>query len=128
MEKTSAPLPPEVKAFIARNIAALEDVEALLLLFCARERWWTVREVATHLRVPLPIAAAALERLSGRFLEVRMAEDLCYRFGPAHDERERLTATLAMVYEAHRMEIARLVTAARSAWDFADAFKLKKED
>jgi hypothetical protein len=118
----------ELEAFVRSHVRSAEELEALLLLFRDPARSWRVWEVAQALRLQPDAARRALERLSGAFLEVRIENELRFRFATLNSGRERLTASLERAYQGDRSWLMRLVGGAGSARDFADAFRLRKDD
>jgi hypothetical protein len=121
-------LPRRLREFLALHLGSVEEVEILLLLWRTKERWWRADEVGAQLHLGESTARTRLEKLSGHFLDVRVAGDVCFRYSPGNQEREERTAELAAAYEEHRTDVIGLVMSGRSARDFADAFRLKKED
>lgn len=116
------------EAFVRDHIQSAEELETLLLLYRSTERWWTIDEIARELHLDRSSTRRALERLSGPFLEVRLEADVCFRFATLNEERERLTARLDDAYHRDRTALMHLVGRGGAARDFADAFRLKKEE
>jgi hypothetical protein len=121
-------VPEDLEAFIRDHIRSAEELEALLLLYRTTARWWTIDEVTRALHLDSGSARRALERLSGAFLEVRIDADLCFRFATLNAERARLTARLDGAYHRDRTALMQLAGRGGAARDFADAFRLKKEE
>ncbi len=85
--------------------------------------------MADELRIPEDEAAAVLERLaSNNFLDVKISNDILYRFNPATVALETTAARVADLYGRERIAMINLVTAATLSpiHDFAEAFRLKK--
>lgn len=127
MDEPRTELPPELRAFIHSCIDSLEQVELLMLLRgSARVR--TAREIASELHLPPPAARRQLEALAARgLLDVRVAEETGYRYGPKSDELARYCDLLAQHYITSRQAVLGFVaTESRlSIKRFADAFKLR---
>lgn len=122
------PLTQSLSRFIETRITCPEDLQVLLLLRHHGDKWWSADEVGSELGLSPADALAALERMSGGFLAVRMTNDVCFRFGPINPEREALVTALAEAYETERNELIHLITGrSQAVKDFADAFRLHKK-
>ena len=85
--------------------------------------------MAVELRIPESTAEDVLERLaSDNFLDVKISNDILYRFNPATEALEALSARVADLYVRERIAMINVVTAATLSpiHDFAEAFRLKK--
>jgi hypothetical protein len=114
--------------FLRARLGSLIQLDIALLLHGDPSAWWSAERVAGHLRVTVDAATQALESLASRnLLDVRIANDLTYRFAPWHESTAQLVGEIADHHYEARELIARGggdQTAAR----FADAFRIRKTD
>lgn len=86
--------------------------------------------MAAELRIPESTAEAILERLaSDNFLDIKISNEILYRFNPATAPLEAASALCADFYLRERIAMINLVMAASLGpmHDFAEAFRLKKD-
>lgn len=120
-------LSPDAVEFARVRLGSLLHLDVALLLRAEPESWWTAERVAAALRVGVEASRTALEALASRnLLDVRIANDLSYRFAPWH---ESAAAHLAAIAE-HHYEAREIVARASgsAAERFADAFRIRKSD
>jgi hypothetical protein len=118
-----------VERFVLQYVRSPEELDILLLLFRAPGRWWSAGDVAAVLHLNAEIARCGLERLSGAFLDVRVESQICFRFSAHNCQRDALTAQLEATYHTDRGWLMSLFgNQRRAVMDFADAFRLRKED
>ncbi|HZT75661.1 MAG TPA: hypothetical protein VFA27_03325 [Vicinamibacterales bacterium] len=122
-------LPAPVRRFLQRSIDSIEHLEIVLLLQHHRTRTWTGADVATALQLSPRAAAADLETLAQRsLLDVRIDEDVRYRFAPATPELTAVLKQVAECYRDRRGEVVAAVANRRQALrDFSDAFRIRKD-
>lgn len=127
MPNEAGELPAELRVFIHSCIESIEQVE-LLLLMRGSERMRTARDVASELGISVPRARSDLETLAARgLLEVRVGEEIAYRYRPRSDELARYCDVLARCYITSRQALLGFVAADSrlSIKRFADAFRLR---
>jgi DNA-binding transcriptional MocR family regulator len=118
-------LPSELRAFLHSCIESIEQVE-LLLMMRGSERMRTARDIATELRVPIATARRNVETLAVRgLLEVRVGEEIAYRFRPKSEDLARYCDMLAQYYITSRQAVLGFVAieSRLSIKRFSDAFK-----
>lgn len=123
-------IPPAVRRFLARSIKSVEQLEVILLLQRAPDRYWDAGAVADYLAMRPDHAAASLEALAGKsLLDIRLGQTIKYRFNPIADEQTRCIRSLAELWRDDRQGVIREVTAERHTLrDFSDAFRIGKDD
>ena len=85
--------------------------------------------MSQELRIPESTAADVLERLaSDNFLDVKISNEILYRFNPATAALEAVSARCAEFYVRERIAIMNTVMTAALGpiHDFAEAFRIKK--
>jgi DNA-binding MarR family transcriptional regulator len=120
-------LPSELRVFLHSCIASIGQVD-LLLLMRASGRTLTAREIASELRVSIATARRDVETLAARgLLEVRVGEEITYRYRPKSEDLARYCDLLAGAYSSSRELVLRFVAAESrlSIKSFSDAFKLR---
>jgi DNA-binding transcriptional MocR family regulator len=123
-------LPTELRVFIHSCIESIEQVE-LLLLMRGSEQMRTVRDIASALRVSMARARRNLDTLAARgLLEVRVGEEIAYRYRPKSDYLARFCDVLAQYYITSRQAVLGFVAAESrlSIKRFSDAFKLRNPE
>lgn len=123
-------LPSELRVFLHSCIESIEQVE-LLLLLRGSERMRTAREIATALRMPIAIARSDVETLAARgLLEVRVGEEIAYRYRPKSEDLVRYCDLLAQYYITSRQAVLVFVAteSRQSIKRFSDAFKLRDRE
>ena len=123
-------LPSELRVFLHSCIESIEQVE-LLLFLRGSERMRTAREIATALRMPIAIARSDVETLAARgLLEVRVAEEIAYRYRPKSEDLVRYCDLLAQYYITSRQAVLVFVAteSRQSIKRFSDAFKLRDRE
>lgn len=119
----------DVQDFIRRYLRSVEQLDVLALLHRSQPRFWNSLAVASELGIPGQTAEKALDALaSNNFLDIKIANDLLYRFNPVTELRPATEAVIE-AYRQQRTSMTRFVAsiAADPIRDFADAFRLKKE-
>jgi hypothetical protein len=109
----------------------VEKLEVLLFLLRTPNRYWSAQEVATALALPEAMATRILDALCARnLLDVRTASDVQFRFAPLSDGLAESVKLLEGAYRNHRSAVLSLILSRteRSVREFADAFRIKKED
>lgn len=122
-------IPEDVRDFIDRCVAGLEDLEILLFLLHHDDRAWTAASVAAELGLPERTSAEVLERLGSRnLLDVKIAHDVLYRYNPGTAELRQRAQGLSDIYQLRRAAVLTLVAskAPSSIQSFADAFRIRK--
>jgi hypothetical protein len=122
-------IPKDIREFVARFLPGIEYLETFIVLQRNTTRTWSPAEVALELRIPESSAADVLERLaSDNFLDVRISNEILYRFNPATAALEGQAARCAEYYLRERIAMINLVMVATLGpmHDFAEAFRLKK--
>ena len=127
---SSTRISPEIREFVTRFLPSVEHLETFMLLRRNTTRSWSAPEIAVELRIPESRAADVLEQLaSANFLAVKISNEILYRFNPASEALETLSARCANLWVRERIAMINLVTAATLSpiHDFAEAFRLKKD-
>jgi hypothetical protein len=122
-------IPREIKDFVARFLPSVEHLETFITLQRNTTKSWSAQDLSTELRIPESVAGDVLERLaSDNFLDVKISNEILYRFNPATAALEMASALCADFYQRERIAMINLVMAATLGpmRDFAEAFRLKK--
>ncbi len=118
-------IPEPVRRLIAGHLESVAQLDVLLLLRAAPDKWWTSEEVARALVTRPPAALGFLHHLTGTGLLERDEERFRYAppgtTGPVVDE-------LAACYSARRTTVVSLILSApdEAVSSLADAFRLRR--
>jgi hypothetical protein len=125
----SVKIPREIRQFVARFLPGLEYLETFMLLCNGATRSWSASDIAKAAGLPESVAADVLEHLaSDNFLDVKISNDILYRFNPATPALGDLSRRCADFCVRERIAMISLVTTdvMSPMHDFAEAFRLKK--
>jgi hypothetical protein len=122
-------IPKDIREFVARYLPSVEHLETFIVLQRNTTRSWSAPDMSIELRIPESTAEVVLERLaSDNFLDVKISNEILYRFNPATAALEASAALCAEFYLRERIAMINLVMAAALGpmHDFAEAFRIKK--
>jgi hypothetical protein len=122
-------VPKDIQEFVARFLPSVEYLETFIVLQRNTTRSWSPSDVAAELRIQESAAADVLEQLaSDNFLDVKISNEILYRFNPATTQLEQVAARCAEYYLRERIAMINMVMAATLGpmRDFAEAFRIKK--
>jgi hypothetical protein len=89
----------DAREFFAQHVGALDELALLLMLLTSTARWWTAGPIGQHLGITEARAGQILERFaSANLLDIKITEDICYRFQPGTPDLDARTRALLMVY------------------------------
>jgi hypothetical protein len=121
-------LPDAVRQFLERRVETVEQLEIILLLQRQAARSWNAADVADALGFEEVAAAGHLEALGRRdLLDVRLGQNVRYRYSPATPELDAVVKQVADAYRYRRGAVLAFVTARRRRGplqDFSDALKI----
>lgn len=121
----------DIQQFIATNIKSVAELEAVLLLRDAPDRYWTAADVAQALYSSPEIAATQLLDLSrlGLLAMSQEGDMALFRYLPARPEIEERMAALARLYKQRPVSVITEIYAqpTDTVRTFADAFRLRKD-
>ena len=124
-------IPEDVRRFITEQIASIEQLEVLLLLFQGGRREFSAVGISKQLYT----SAESVERwlssmCSSGLLVCRTGDEKLYQYKPSSGDLDRIVRLLANAYSERRVSIINLVFAKPldHIRTFADAFKFKKDD
>lgn len=128
----SVPIPEDVRRFVLTSIPSVPFLEALLLLRADPDHRWESATLASRLYIRDRVAGELLGDLcTAGFARRCPAPDAhCCIYGPATDTLRERIDTLADLYARHLVDITHLIHSRleRKAQQFADAFRLRKDD
>lgn len=127
-----AEIPEDVRRFVLTSVPSVPYLEAILLLRTDPGMEWDVPRMAARLYVAERQAAEVLAALAAAGIASGgdRGDTTLFRYAPANaDLRERLDA-LAQAYSANLVGVTDLIHSRldKRAQQFADAFRLRKED
>jgi hypothetical protein len=126
---TARKIPRAIREFVLRFLPSIESLETFVVLQRNTTRSWSAADIAVELGMAESTAEDVLERLaSNNFLDVKISNEILYRFNPATAALEQSAALCADLYRRERIAMVNLVTAAPVSpmRDFAEAFRLTK--
>lgn len=120
-------IPADLRDFIVQQIDSIAQLEALLLLRDASRQTWTGERIAARLYIDAGESARLLADLHHKgFLNRSEAE---YNFACRTPELEEMVTRLAQLYRQKLIPVTNLIhTKQKRIQQFADAFRLRKED
>jgi len=124
-------LSPLVLTFLSEHVSTLEQFQLLVRVVQEEDRWWDAASAARELGVTPRAALDALDHLAKHnLLDIRITGDVRYQFRPGTEALR--DAAAAVVEEFRRKPVAVLEVftgvGRRSVRDFADAFRIRKDD
>jgi hypothetical protein len=122
---TDETIAADLREFISSHIHTIAELEALLLLRASPGLVWDEIAAARRLYIPEPEAKSVMTRLHNQGLI--SFEDNGYRYAPAND-KIGLVDRLAEAYARHLIPVTDLIHRKSRISEFADAFRLKKEN
>lgn len=127
----SEPISDDVRRFIVDSIDSVAQLEALLLLRNHRHRTWSCQAVAEEIYNSEQHTAELLDKLVARgFIAVEDVQPRAFRYQPASLQVAESIDRLADTYSRYLVPVTNLIhgKSRRIIQQFADAFKLKKEE
>jgi hypothetical protein len=119
----------DVLAFIRNTVKSVWSLELLLLLRRGAGRAWTADDLVREIRGSRAIVAQAV----GAFIQAGLIrqEDVRFWYDPAIPELDRLVEELGTAYADRPTAVVNVILTApgdQLLQDFANAFKIKKDD
>ena len=118
--------------FALTHFGSVEDLRVFITCVDHPHRWWNATAVAHHLSITESGARLALERFArGNLLDIRISDDVRYRFKPGTDELEAQAWAFAAAFRHDPVAVVQFVSRSAtsdSVRDFADAFRIKRHD
>lgn len=129
---TSPPIPEDLRRFVLTSVPSVPFLEALLLLRADPCQQWESALLASRLYVRERVAGELLADLATAGIARRCDPPAahCYHYSPADDALRDRIDRLADVYARHLVDVTHLIHSGldRKAQQFADAFRLRKDD
>ena len=127
-----ASLPTAAVQFARSYLHSVADLQVFILCVDHRDRWWDATGVARALSITDTRARRILEQLArANLLDIRVSDEVRYRFEPGIQELEQQALAFAVAYHNNPADVVTLVArsaVADSVRDFADAFRIKRDD
>jgi len=120
-----------VRAFVRDHIRSLEQLEVLLLLLRDGTRWWSAEAAAEELGMTSASAAARLEEMASRnLLDVRISEQLFFRYAPVSPALDAAVRETARAYKEEPVAVTSAIYSqpVDEIRAFADAFRIRKKE
>jgi predicted ArsR family transcriptional regulator len=126
----TAPLTPRTTAFLLDEIQSVERLETLLLVYRRRDGWVSAHDLSNAVLLAPDAIHRQLEALATQnLLNVRVTDDVRYRFEPADAGVADMVQELDEVYRTRRDDVIAIIAERLGAMQrFADAFRLKRSD
>jgi hypothetical protein len=124
-------LPSVVRSFVATHIRSLHDLHLLIGMACAPDRWWDEEIAVREMGLDRRVARASLEHLAAHnLLEIKVTDNVRYQYRPGTPALEAAVAAAVDAYRTNPVALWRLAPTPRerSIRDFADAFKVKRDE
>jgi predicted ArsR family transcriptional regulator len=124
-------IPQEVKRFLLAHIDSIAQLEALLLLRANPNQRCTCKTIAERLYITQEDAARFLSKLVTRgLIEATGTQPPLFQYRPSNEDFRRIIDLLADVYAKYLIPVTNFIhgKSKRNIQDFADAFKIKKDD
>lgn len=123
----AAALTPDMRRFLVARIHSVPMLEALLLVRSPTEKW-TAATLAARLYLPTPRVQSLVEELCKEGLARVNGEEV--RYAPSSEEVDVMVEQIANVYSRHVVILTELIHSGveRQAHDFADAFRLRRDE
>jgi hypothetical protein len=125
------PVPSDIAAFLRDHLLTVDEIEALTAMSNAPGRWWDAKLMCRELGVPVSLARSILDHLAGlNLLDIRVTDEVRYKFQPGTPELNQMASRVVSLYRTNRAALMRGISrgARRGVLDFADAFRLRKND
>lgn len=126
------PIPEDLRRFILTSVPSVPFLEALLLLRADPRQQWESTMLASRLYIRERVAEKLLADLCTAGFAQPCAEPAshCYRYAPASAALRERIDRLAELYARHLVDVTHLIhsTVERQAQQFADAFRLRKDE
>jgi hypothetical protein len=120
-----------VLEFVADHLRSLEELQLLMAVIHAPDRWWDAQTAARELVMPAKTARRALDHLAaGNLLDIRITGDVRYRFRPGTEALLEAANACVTAYASDPQALVELVAKPSTgrARDFADAFRIRRDD
>lgn len=124
-------LSQEVRSFVASHLPSVDHLQVFMLLVQAPGHWWDGPAVARELGLDGQRAGRVLEALASRNLfDIRITGEVRYQFRPGTPALGDAALACAQAYRQQPLRVLRLVSgsAGSSVRDFADAFRIRRDD
>jgi DNA-binding IclR family transcriptional regulator len=125
-------LPPAVLSFLRDRIRSLDELQMFLLLYEARDRWWSAAAVSRDLGSTTGAARRLLDSLAqANLLDIRVTDEIRYQFKPGTDDLARTAREAVDAFHAAPLLVLQQLAGAargRGLRDFADAFRIRRDD
>jgi len=104
------PLPQDLVRFAAAYVPSVEDLRVLVLFVEDRDRWFDAAGVARTLSISRAAARGALDNLARKnLLDIRLTDDVRYRFRPGTTGLEAQATALVDVYRRNPQRVMQLI-------------------
>lgn len=124
-------IPDEVKSFLLANIDTVAQLEALLLLRRLADQCLSCEDVAQRLYINPLDAAVLLSKLVSRgLILMEELQPAVFQYNYRNEQVVQEVNRLAEVYSKYLIPVTNFIhqKPLKSIQDFADAFKLKKDE
>jgi len=125
---TAAEIPDDLRRFILTSVPSVPYLEAILLLQHERGTGWTAPLLAQRLYLPEPRAVELLGNLHAAGIVDASGAEQTFTYQPQAGLAAMLER-LAQLYAANLVAVTDLIHSGvdRRAYQFADAFRLRKD-
>jgi hypothetical protein len=117
-------LTDEIRAFVDAHLRSVAHLELLFLLSRTPDKQWSAPAAGAELGLQNGATASMLEELGSKGIcDVRLGQEVLYRFAPANDELRQI---IDKVIRARLAVVAHIFSKGPSSIrDLADAFRIK---
>src|SRR5262245_16849569 len=122
---------PQVTAFITAHVRSVEALQVLMLLLQTPDRWWDAAAVWRETGLTASVAGRMLHQLAAsNLLDIKVTGDVRYRFAPGTPDLHAAAMACSELYyrTPWRLLSALPGVSRRSVADFADAFRIRRDD
>jgi hypothetical protein len=124
-------IPDDARAFLLQRIDSIAQLEALLLLRTNPALTWDAEALAKRLYISVQETAAILHHLQvNGFLVAAKDASGVYQYQPASPDLAHMVDRIAELYAKYLIPVTQLIHTKplTRVQEFADAFKLKKDE
>lgn len=117
--------------FVDAHIRSVADLRILFACVDNPERWWSSTTLGRELGIGEQLARGSLERFARQnLLDIRVSDDVRYRFQPGTEQLEAVVRTFAAAYRQDPALVVHFIAESAaerdSLRDFADAFRITR--